>query len=128
VIDFELWDHGPLMKPMRPRSLRVGLALAFSILASPSVGFAQQATRAYVLDTGARALVSLELPSGKRLGSLALAGAPWVMVQSPDGSRLVVLDRGPGLIHSYLRAVTYCAAARQAFERMGAWLRTVCAA
>jgi acetyl esterase len=40
----------------------------------------------------------------------------------------VVLDRGPGLIHSYLRAVTYCAAARQAFERMGAWLRTVCAA
>jgi acetyl esterase len=40
----------------------------------------------------------------------------------------VELDRGPGLIHSYLRAVTYCAAARQAFERMGAWLRTVCAA
>ena len=40
----------------------------------------------------------------------------------------VELDRGPGLIHSYLRAVTYCAAARQTFERMGAWLRTACAA
>jgi hypothetical protein len=83
------------MEPMRPLSLRVGLALALSGL-GPSLGFAQQATRAYVLDTGARALGALELPSGKRLGSLALPGTPWVMVQSPDGSRLVVLDRGPG--------------------------------
>ena len=40
----------------------------------------------------------------------------------------VELDRGPGLIHSYLRAVTYCAAARQTFERMGVWLRAACAA
>jgi acetyl esterase len=40
----------------------------------------------------------------------------------------VELDRGPGLIHSYLRATAYCAAARQAFERMGAWLRAACAA
>jgi len=40
----------------------------------------------------------------------------------------VALDRGPGLIHSYLRAMAYCDAARQAFERMGAWLRTARAA
>lgn len=34
----------------------------------------------------------------------------------------VVLDRGPGLIHSYLRALPYCADARASFERMAAWL------
>ena len=34
----------------------------------------------------------------------------------------VTLDRGPGLIHSYLRALTYCADARARFERMALWL------
>ncbi len=34
----------------------------------------------------------------------------------------VTLDRGPGLIHSYLRALTYCADARASFERMALWL------
>ena len=34
----------------------------------------------------------------------------------------VTLDRGPGLIHSYLRALTYCADARASFERMAVWL------
>jgi len=57
---------------------------------------AQQAGKAFVLDTGARALVALELPSGKRVGTLALPGAPGLLAPSPDGSRLVVLDRGPG--------------------------------
>ena len=38
------------------------------------------------------------------------------------------LDRGPGLIHSYLRATAYCVASQRAFEHMGRWLRTVCAA
>lgn len=37
----------------------------------------------------------------------------------------VVLDRGPGLIHGYLRAKTYCGDARLAFERMGDWLRAL---
>jgi DNA-binding beta-propeller fold protein YncE len=78
------------------RSTPVGLALALANLGSASAGFAQQATRAYVLDSGARALVALELPSGKRLGALPLAGAPTALLRSPDGSRLVVLDRGPG--------------------------------
>ena len=31
-----------------------------------------------------------------QLGSLALAGSPWALAQSPDGSRLAVFDRGPG--------------------------------
>jgi acetyl esterase len=34
----------------------------------------------------------------------------------------LVLDRGPGLIHGYLRARPYCAAARGVFTRMGDWL------
>lgn len=34
----------------------------------------------------------------------------------------VTLDLGTGLIHSYLRALTYCADARASFERMALWL------
>lgn len=34
----------------------------------------------------------------------------------------LVLDHGTGLIHGYLRARPYCAAAREAFTRMGNWL------
>lgn len=34
----------------------------------------------------------------------------------------VELDRGPGLIHGYLRGMAYCADARSAFERMCRWL------
>lgn len=33
------------------------------------------------------------------------------------------LDRGPGLIHGYLRAMAYCSDARSSFRRMCAWLR-----
>jgi acetyl esterase len=35
----------------------------------------------------------------------------------------VALDRGPGLIHGYLRAMAYCADARSSFARMCDWLR-----
>ena len=34
----------------------------------------------------------------------------------------VTLDRGPGLIHGYLRSMAYCGDARLSFERMCAWL------
>jgi len=81
---------------MRHGSALVGLALALASLGPASVGIAQQATRAYVLDTGAHALVALELPSGRRVGSLTLSGSPAALLQSLDGSRLVVLDLGPG--------------------------------
>lgn len=39
----------------------------------------------------------------------------------------VVLDRGPGLIHGYLRAKAYCEPARASFERMCAWLKSTAA-
>jgi acetyl esterase len=35
----------------------------------------------------------------------------------------VVLDKGPGLIHSYLRAMSYCADVRATFDRMVDWLK-----
>ena len=34
----------------------------------------------------------------------------------------VTLDRGPGLIHGYLRAMGHCAASRDSLARMSAWL------
>jgi acetyl esterase/lipase len=34
----------------------------------------------------------------------------------------VEVDRGPGLIHGYLRATGYCTDARSALGRMAAWL------
>lgn len=37
----------------------------------------------------------------------------------------VELDRGPGLIHGYLRALAYCADVRTAFDRMCDWLRAL---
>jgi DNA-binding beta-propeller fold protein YncE len=83
------------MKRMRPGSLG-GLAVFLSILGAGRLGFAQPANKAYILDSGAHSLVAVELPSGKRVGALALPGTPWGTLQSPDGSRLVVLDRGPG--------------------------------
>lgn len=35
----------------------------------------------------------------------------------------VVLDRGPGLIHGYLRAKAYCDEVRSGFDRMADWLQ-----
>ncbi len=79
------------------RSLVLGLAVApCLVLGGPRPAPAQPAVRAYVLDSGAQALVALELPSGNRLATLPLEGGPEVLLQSPEGSRLVVLDRGPG--------------------------------
>ena len=39
----------------------------------------------------------------------------------------VELDRGPGLIHGYLRAMDYCAASHDNLSAMAAWLRRVLA-
>jgi DNA-binding beta-propeller fold protein YncE len=81
---------------MRRIAWLVALGGAWLGLILPGAVFGEPPARAYVLDPGAHALVALELPSGKRVGSLALSGTPTALLQSPDGSRLVVLDRGPG--------------------------------
>ena len=39
----------------------------------------------------------------------------------------VTLERGPGLIHGYLRAMAYCGDSRRSFERLCAWLKRACA-
>ena len=80
---------------MRPRTI-AGVALAVAMLQPARAAVAQQDTRAYVLDTGARSLVAVELPGGKRAGALALSGVPTYLLQSPDRTRIVVLDPGPG--------------------------------
>ncbi len=67
-------------------------------LAGEGTSFAQEApaARAYVLDSGTRSIAALELPTGKRVATLSIEGSPEAMLRSPDGRRLVVLDRGPG--------------------------------
>ena len=47
---------------MRAGSALVGLALALASLGPASVGFAQQSSRAYVLDSGARKAAEIPLP------------------------------------------------------------------
>jgi DNA-binding beta-propeller fold protein YncE len=85
---------------MTQRDCRSGAVVAVLVcglaLASAGASPAQDTTRAWVLDSGSNALIALELPSGRPLGSLTLPGTPSALAQSPDGSRLVVFDRGPG--------------------------------
>jgi acetyl esterase len=42
-----------------------------------------------------------------------------------DAGVPVLLDKGPGLIHGYLRAMAYCDDVRASFVRMGDWLRAL---
>jgi len=73
---------------------RTGLLLG--LCAVPAWSQSQPSTRAYVLDAGARTLVAVDLATGQRHATQSLDGRPEVLLRSPDGSRLVVLDRGPG--------------------------------
>ena len=43
-----------------------------------------------------------------------------------DAGVAVTLDRGPGLIHGYLRAMGHCADSRTALRRMADWLAAAC--
>lgn len=77
------------------------LTVAFAFLVVPAVelavgGNTTSESRVWVLDSGAKKLVYLALPEGERLAVLPLEGTPESLFQSPDGSRLIVLDRGPG--------------------------------
>ncbi len=69
------------------------LAVLLSGLLSPVPG-ARAGEHAYILDSGARQLVELDLETGKRVASLPLEGTPgWL---DDDGRYVLVLDRGPG--------------------------------
>ena len=52
----------------------------------------------YVLDGKQKLVAAVRLDSGKILGKTPLEGEPERMLLSPDASRLLVLDRGPGKI------------------------------
>jgi DNA-binding beta-propeller fold protein YncE len=73
------------------RTAVVGL-LAFLTWA----GTASAYQRAFILDAEAPSLTSLDLATGKVVARLALSGKPVRLLRSPDGSRLVAFDLGPG--------------------------------
>lgn len=72
------------------------LALGFllGVLAAPAAG--QDGARAFVLDSEGRAVHALDMATGRTLATVALEGEPLRMIRTADGTRLVVLDRGPG--------------------------------
>jgi len=66
------------------------------LFGSVSPGGAETRPRVFVLESEPPGLAAVALDTGESLGRLGLAGQPERMVLSPDNSRLVVLDRGPG--------------------------------
>jgi DNA-binding beta-propeller fold protein YncE len=84
------------MKRMRLGSLIVAAVAVLSALVRPGGVLAQPASKVFIFDSGAHTITSLELPSAKILATLPLEGSPQAILASPDGSRLIVLDRGPG--------------------------------
>jgi hypothetical protein len=56
---------------------------------------AEPTSRAFVLDAGARALVALDLESGKRAGVVPIPGSPMRLNQSEDGRYVVGSTGGP---------------------------------
>lgn len=62
----------------------------------PWAGTASAYQKAFILDSEAPALVSLDLATGKAVARLALSGKPLRLLRSPDGSRLMAFDVGPG--------------------------------
>lgn len=56
------------------------------------------APRAFVLDSAAHSLTTIDVASGKTLNTADLQGEPDAIVQIPGGRWLVVLDRGPGVL------------------------------
>jgi DNA-binding beta-propeller fold protein YncE len=84
------------MKRMRFGSFTIAAVVVLSSLARPGAGLAQPTNKAFIFDSGARTITALELPSAKVLATLPLEGSPQAILASPDGSRLIVLDRGPG--------------------------------
>ena len=78
------------------RRVRGVVAVAIALGTPTVTAGADAAARAYVLDAGAPALVSVDLTAARRVGTIPLVGTPTWLVQSEDGRFLVALDYGPG--------------------------------
>lgn len=73
-----------------PAAAVLAAALCSSAREAPAAG------RAFLLDVEARSLAAIDMASGDVLARVGLPGTPWQAFVTPDGARVVVLDRGPG--------------------------------
>lgn len=73
-------------------------AILFAALVSvlPATGADAPALKLYVLDAEALTVSAVDPANGGVVGKAGLEGEPFLLLPSPAGSRLVVLDRGPG--------------------------------
>jgi DNA-binding beta-propeller fold protein YncE len=78
------------------RGRGAGLATLIAGVVLGATARAEPGARAFILDSGANAVVAVDLASATRLGEVLLQGTPSWIQPSPDGRHLVALDRGPG--------------------------------
>jgi DNA-binding beta-propeller fold protein YncE len=71
-------------------------ALVSLVASLALVGVARAQEKVFILDSEAPAVTALDLTTAKAVARLALSGKPVRLRRSPDGSRLVAFDRGPG--------------------------------
>jgi DNA-binding beta-propeller fold protein YncE len=74
--------------------LRAALSLVFVAVAQLSFG--QTGPRAFVLDQDARTVTAIDVGAGRAAQTATIEGSPAWIRRTPDGQRLVVLDRGQG--------------------------------
>jgi len=77
-------------------SKAAGFACAGFLFGGAGTGSADVRPRVFVLEAEPPSVATLALDTGETLARLALGRPPDRMFLSPDNSRLVVLDRGPG--------------------------------
>jgi len=85
----------------RPRAaLSLGASVAllsiFAVGPGAAGGDEETSPRVFVLDPEGLSVTALGLPDGSARGRVVLQGRPERLVTSPDGSRIVALDRGSG--------------------------------
>ncbi len=77
--------------------IRVASTFLVLIFAWVSAGLAEELSpRAYVVDNKPPSVSAVSLENGQILGTVQLTGKPSRMVVSPDGRRIIVLDKGKG--------------------------------
>src|SRR5688572_14844630 len=88
------------MKSPSIRVIATGLGFAIVALTAPPTAAQTQgqtaAPRVFVLDEVDKSVSVLDVASGAIQKTVTLQGQPKALVRTPDGRRLLVLDRGPG--------------------------------